>query len=98
MLPPSLLFVNIITFYSTNTNKVVLYYYLILVQLCDNYTTEPPATDPSNCQAYWRWLTMRVQTILGQNFASLKYFNYKDFPQVPLLMQCYLHVKSGFSQ
>ena len=37
-------------------------------------TIEPPVNDHPKCQA---WSLTRAQTILGQNFASLAYDNYR---------------------
>ena len=37
---------------------------------------------------YWRWLLTRAQTILGQNFASLPYGNYKELPHVLNFYSC----------
>ena len=64
-------------------------------------TVEPPVRDHPECQAqaavaYGRWSLTRARTILGQNFYSLEYGNWKNLPHEPMPTQFFIHAKTHF--
>jgi len=65
-------------------------------------TAEPPVSDHPKCQAqvvaYGKLSLTRVQTIMGENFSSLEYGNYRDFPNAAMPMQCFIDVKVNFEK